>query len=97
MVTITLVLHTVWGAMGLGKHCGVLLVASVLDPAKNIQWWQSSTWQRYMATTNPWRTITNPPLLNVIRTIYLPRLYIATIKSPLSLTIHYLILQMYRS
>jgi hypothetical protein len=91
MVAITLVLHTVWVNGGLAKFGDVVgcILSRTPLPAKNIS--VVSVLVLGNVTWPPPAVENHPPLLQRHRDIYLPQLSIATIKSPLGLTIHYLI------
>lgn len=83
-----------WGPAKFGDVVGCILSRTPL-PAKNIS--VVSVLVLGNVTWPPPAVENHPPLLQRHRDIYLPQLSIATIKSPLGLIIHYLILQRYRS
>lgn len=87
MVAITLALHTVWGDW-VSATLGCCWLHLVLDPTRNI----SVVLVLYSATLHGLATTgrgEQPTVTQRHQDIYLPRLYIATIKSPLGLAIHF--------
>lgn len=84
-----------WGLAKFGDVVGCILSRT---PPKTFWWCRSGLVLGNVTWPPPPSAVQNhPPLLQRHQDIYLPQLFIATIKSPLGLTIHYLILQWYRS